>query len=58
MMYTILECSQNLYSLTQSKRKLYLWSLINEHDMWKDQKHWRECIIEIVTMKIDEAKRR
>jgi hypothetical protein len=58
LMYTILESSHNLFTYNDKKRKLYLWTLINEHDMWKEHKHWRDCILEIVTFKIDENKRR
>ena len=56
--YTILESSNNIFTIPSSNRKVYLWSLISEHQKWQDMNLWKTCMFEIVTMKIEEAKRR
>ena len=58
LLYTILESSQNIFTLISSKRKQYLWALLADHAIWRSPMHWEQCAIEIVQMKIDEAKKR
>lgn len=57
-LYTVLESSQNLFSHSKNNRKVYLWSLIQDNEVWNDIKLWKECIVDIISFKIDEAKRR
>ncbi len=54
----MLESSQNIYTLISQKRKQYLWALLADHVVWRTPVHWEQCAIEIVQMKIDEAKKR
>ena len=58
LLYTILESSQNIYTLISQRRKQYLWALLADHVVWRTPLHWKQCAIEIVQMKIDEAKKR
>ena len=44
--------------LISQKRKQYLWALLADHAVWRSPSHWAQCAVEIVQMKINEAKRR
>jgi hypothetical protein len=40
LLYTILESSQNMFTLISSKRKQYLWALLADHAIWRSPMHW------------------
>ena len=48
LLYTILESSQNIYTLISQKRKQYLWALLADHVVWRTPFHWEQCALEIV----------
>jgi len=48
LLYTVLESSQNIYTLISQKRKQYLWALLADHVVWRTPYHWEQCAIEIV----------
>ena len=58
LFYTILESSGNLYTIVNGTRKHHLWSMLTGHPIWMNTKYWKQCCLEIVNMKIEEAKKR
>ena len=59
LLYSILESSHHIYFLSQNKRKQFLYSLLEDHGIWHGDAHnWRECILEAVNRKVEEAVKR
>lgn len=56
--YTIVESSGNLFVVLNGTRKHYLWGMLNGHPIWANTKYWKQCAVNIINMKIDEAKKR
>lgn len=53
LLYSILDSSHHIYHMTKNKRKLYLYTLLDDHGIWHGDAHnWRECIVEIVAVKV------
>jgi hypothetical protein len=59
LLYAILESSHHIYYVSQEKRKFFLYSLLEDHGIWHgDARNWRECILEAVGRKVEEAAKR
>jgi len=43
MFYTIIESSANLFSQENGAKKVYLWSMLTEHQIWMNTKYWKQC---------------
>ena len=59
LLYSVLDSSHHIYFLPSNRRKQFLYTLLEDHGIWHGDAHnWHECIMEIVTLKIDDATKR
>jgi len=59
LLYTILDSAHHVYYIAQNRRKQFLYALLDDHGIWHGDAHnWRECILEVVEIKVQEAARR
>ena len=58
LLYTVLECSCQVYYASEKKRKVFLNSLLYDHGIWGDMANWRETIDYMMRLKLEDAYRR
>ena len=59
LLYAILDSSHHIYFLSPRRRKQFLYTLLEDHGIWHgDARSWRDCIQEIVSLKVQDAARR
>ena len=60
LLYSVLDSSHQIYYIGgTSRRKLFLYVLLEDHGIWHGDAHnWRECIQEIVLLKVADAVKR
>lgn len=61
LLYSVLDSSHQIYSMggPSSKRKQFLYTLLEDHGIWHGDAHnWRECIQEIIQLKVADAVKR
>lgn len=44
LLYTIVHVACHIYIMQQGSKKLYLYSLMAKHRLWKSSFVWRDCI--------------
>ena len=58
LLYTIIDSSSQIYFQKPTRRKLYLYQLVQEHGIWSDIKYWKLLLEFSLHLKLYDADRR